>query len=134
MILPVGGDGHHDFGDFVHPEEGLQAVAVHGLAAQKHELLGDVSAHAFAEPTGGEDCREAPLEGFRSVFRVRIITCHAKKCRKNGIFVPDPLPKRLFLSKYENMNMCSYIKTAKSVVPMVKKAPVSAMVYEPFAR
>lgn len=77
MILPVGGDGHHDFGDFVHVEEGLQAVAVHGLAAQEHELLGNIAAHALAKSTGGEDCREAPFEGFRSAFRVRIITCHA---------------------------------------------------------
>jgi hypothetical protein len=97
-------------------------------------LLGNIAAHALAKSTGGEDCREAPFEGFRSAFRVRNIACHAKKCRKNGIFVMDPLPKHLILSKYENMNMCSYIKTAKNVVPTVEKAPVSAMVYEPFAR
>ena len=114
VILPVGGDGHHDFGDFVHLEEGLQTVAVDGLAAQKHELLGDVSAHALAESTGGEDCRETAFEGVRSDFRVGNIACHAIKCRKIGFFSLHLLTNRLFLSKYENMNMCSYIKTAKN--------------------
>ena len=72
MILPVGGHGHHDFGDFFHRKEGFEAVAVNGLAAQNHKLLGNVSAHALTETPRREHRRKFAFKIQHKTFRRNI--------------------------------------------------------------